>query len=250
MNKRFGGLVLMGLCTLSLAAPAITHGQLRGSLGSGIRGGYSGGMRGSSRIGFRNNPISNPAPSLTPHQIFNPRGSISSGQIQNPAPSLSRPRSGISTTPVNRIDPYRQPGFQRTQAGSVGITARNHAVTPLPATARVEQFAAAIKQQSSLNTPGKIRKQRELALHLALLEQELRTYPNGERWITYLNLPTAEDFSANRDRSRNTGQELELVLGRFERVSSNSKYHRVSALTAFQTAQSTLKSYCEVNSEN
>jgi hypothetical protein len=251
--NRIAGILILGLCIEFLAAPEATFGQLRGSLGSGVRGGY-GGTRGGIRrgvsrsrsgLGFQNNPIANPAPSLTPHQIFNPRGSISAGQVLNPAPSLSRPRAGVSPSAVNRTDQFR-----RAQTGSVRNTPVNRAVASSPAVDRVQKLAAAIEQQLQRQTPVRERKRLELAFRLALLEQELRTYPNGDRWVRYLDLPAAETFDTRGEGDHSSGQQLQIMLARFEKVTGNSEYEKVSSLPAYQSAHSVLASFIKGNSED
>jgi hypothetical protein len=250
------GWLILPPCIGLLCGPATTFGQLRGSLGGGVRGGIgssAGGIRGGGYgprygTGFRNNPIANPAPSLTPHQIFNPRGSISSGQILNPAPSLSRPRSGISTSPVNRTDPFGHHVGRGVRTRSAGITPSGSGGTPPPARARIEQLAAALRQQSTPDTALTKQQRWDLAAHLARLEQELRTYPNGEVWIRYFDLPAAASGRPGKGNGNGKGdessaQELQQLAERFERVSGNAKYERISSLPEFQSALSALVSY-------
>ena len=117
----------------------------------------------------------------------------------------------------------------------------------MPAAVRVEQLSAAIGQLTTQSTPGNIQKQRELALYLAQLEQELHSYPNGERWLTYLDFPVPNDPETPGLSEDAAGQSLQQLLTRFNKVSSKPKYSKVTALPAFQAAQSSLKSFTKGN---
>jgi hypothetical protein len=251
--KRSSALMVMGLCTVYLAAPEVTFGQLRGSIGGGVRGGI-GGIRGGSaspRSGrsFQNNPIANPAPSLTPHQVFNPRGSLSPGQVRNPAPSLSRPRSGVSPSPINRN--YRTPGtyYQSVGKRPERTTNSNRAAASYAARKNGQKLTS-IQRQLKLASTVSEQKQLKLQLRVAQLINDFETYPNGERWVRYLDLSAVESYLARRKDKKNSDPTLEKVMARFKKVGSDSKYERVSSLQAFRNAQSALGSLIdEVSSD-
>jgi hypothetical protein len=113
----------------------------------------TGGVRGLSSprsgLGTGGNPIVNPSPSLTPHEVLNPRGSLSSGQVLNPAPSLGRPRSGGAMSRAQQ---------SAAAGGSTSRSARPH---------------------SSYDTTS----------HLEQLIAQLRTHKNGASWAEYLAPP-------------------------------------------------------------
>ena len=243
--KLLTGLLLLGLCIEFVAAPS-AFGQLRGSLGGGVRGGGTSGTRSGS--GFRNNPIANPAPSLTPHQLFNPRGSLSAGQVLNPAPSLSRPRSGISTAPVNRIDPFRRPGTQDAQMGSAAIKSADRTATPSSADRQIDNLAAALERQTKRNAGTRELRQSELALRAAQFEQVLRTYPNGDKWVRYFRLSEAGLADPDGKSDQNSGQQLQSMLARFEKINNDPRYEEVSSLRIFEAAHTALASCIKVNS--
>ena len=244
---------ILGLWIAVIAVPSTTWGQLRGSLGGGVRGGDrgpGGGLRGGSYrtrsgFGFQNNPIANPAPTLTPHQIFNPRGSLSAGQVLNPAPSLSRPRSGVPLSRVNRIDRTERQSMGRA---ATGTRSTKRTVTPSPADKRIEQLAAVHEQQLKQNVPAGELIRAEMDLRAAQLERELNTYPNGDRWIRYFSLPDADPGKAEAPGGAGEELKFQRMLARFEKVSSNSKFAEVSSLPTFQAAHSTLVALTKVHS--
>jgi hypothetical protein len=127
-------------------------------------------------------------------------------------------------------------------AQPAGIMPSGNGGTPPPARARIEQLAAALRQQSTPDTAVTKQQRWDLAAHLARLEQELRTYPNGEVWIRYFDLPAAASVGPGKG-DESFAQELPQLAERFEKVSGNTKYERISSLPEFQSALSALVSY-------
>lgn len=229
------------LLTILVAGTCVcseSFGQLRGSLGGGMRGRASGIRSGS---GFRNNPIANPAPTLTPNQIFNPRGSLSTGQVRNPAPSLSRPRAGVSTSRVNRIDPAGSPVGQGVRTFSTQSSSGLQTDTPSAADRRIDSHERKLKQQVQRNAAIPDQRQSELELRAAVLEQVLKTYPNGEKWVRYFGLT---NFTAAQLEGADAAiglPELQTSMQRFKKISSDPRYERVTSLQAFEDAQAALE---------
>lgn len=205
---------LLALSAMLFIPSTALLGQVgRGGIGGrpgvgGARPG-SGGVRGlpgpRSGLGTRNNPIVNPAPSLTPNQVLNPRGSLSTGQVLNPSPSLRRPRSGGPTTGTQQT----APAAPRT-APTGGSADRN------------------ARTSSGYST----------ASHFDELGAELRQFKNGESWAKYLALPKEllSDELTDGDR-----EQASKLLKRFDKLSSDPTYAKVTALTAFWLAHESLK---------
>jgi hypothetical protein len=168
-----------------------------------------GGARGLSSprsgLGIRSNPIVNPAPSLTPNQVLNPRGSLSSGQVLNPSPSLRRPRSGGPTTAAPqamRAAPQTVPSW--------GSARRS----PRPSTGY------------------------STASHFDQLTAELGNYKNGESWAKYLALPKELHSGEMTEAASDQAKKL---LKRFDKLSGDPTYAKVTALPAFWLAHHSLK---------
>ena len=327
MRIRCTGLRIFLLCLLVLIPAVSAFGQVRGSLGGGGRGAYGSGRSGprgglsGPRFGYgiRNNPIANPVPSLTPHQVFNPRGSLSPGQVLNPAPSLFRPRTNVSSPAFNRSSQFHRPAGRRPRSSYLNV-APGPTVTRDPVGGQVKKSAEALDQQlqriapkkgwqhylaletlrsispasdypasenvvdelqpilstfqsvtsnkqyavitqlpefnvlsSSLReylTPVRDRQRQELLFYLELLKEELRTYPNGERWVGYFILPVETQPDTKDDQDPMSGKQLRNTLDRFEEIAKSPEYARVASLPAFQTAHSALVAFSELDTEN
>ncbi len=73
-----------------------------------------------------------------------------------------------------------------------------------------------------------------------MLEQELRTWPNGDLWVHYFRLPGASQQT--KDTRDDVDQWLQTMLKRFRRTRSDEAYGKVSQLRAFQSALAELES--------
>jgi hypothetical protein len=177
--------------------------------GSGGAGGLSSPRSG---LGIRSNPIVNPAPSLTPSQVLNPRGSLSAGQVLNPAPSLRRPRSGGPTIGTQQPEPSaRQAGPSASQTVEAGN-----------ATYRTRRPATGYSTAS----------------HFEELSTQLLRFKNGQSWAKYL-VPPKELLSD--ETTEGVSDELRKRLKRFEKLSNDPTYAKLTALPAFWLAHESLK---------
>lgn len=231
-------LFVLAMSVAVLLPVSSTQAQFRGSFRGGLRGQSS--FRSGS--GLQNNPIANPSPSLTPHQLFHPRGSLSTDQVRNPSPSLSRPRSGVPVPSVGRTAPYLRgdAGDDRT-----GPAARQRSASPSSYDLRARQLAAGLRTPSTSVSPEQEQQQWNLASQLARLERELRTYPNGERWVRYFKIPVADDSQATPGGSEPAPRE---ILARFDTVIASEDYSQVTSLPEFQSAHKALTTYIQAAS--
>ena len=172
----------------------------------------SNGVRGLSSprsgLGVRNSPIVNPAPSLTPSQVLNPRGSLSSGQVLNPSPSLRRPRTGGPTI------------------GTQSSARPESSALPAVASGR-----SSYRTRRPTNGYS-------IATHFNELSAQLRRYQNGESWAKYLALP--KDLFSDEPSEDARWQALSL-LKRFEKLSRDPTYDKVTSLPAFWLAHDSLQ---------
>ena len=208
-------MLVLGLTLLLFVPTASAWGQIGGGIG-GQRGVGSargiGGVRGLSSprggLDFRSNPIANPPPSLTPHEVFHPQGSLSSGQVLNPAPSLRRPRSAGS------VPTLRQPG---ATAGSVYRAAQLSNTVPTG-------------RQPVISTPVGQRLQQSAST----LERRLTQVAHDKGWEEYLSCATLREVQRSSTQPRNTQRrELQTLLERYESVAAEKKYKIVSRLPEF-----------------
>jgi len=213
---------LLALCIVLAMPAASALAQIgRGAGGIGGRGAIGGVRPGLSSprsgLGVRSNPIVNPAPSLTPHEVLNPRGSLSSGQVLNPAPSVLRPRSG-GTTPT--APQSVTPGTPQ----SVTTGARQSVTTGRGEIGRRASGGSRYRNARPVSGIS-------MADDFDQLGNQLRNHKNGDSWAQYLALPKDGNGEAT----------LGKLLRRFERVSSNPAYAKVTAIPAFKAAHEALK---------
>lgn len=221
MLIRCTGVLILVLCLL-LSTPALpAFGQVRGSLNSGGRSGLRGKLSGPrSGFGLRNNPIANPAPSLTPSQIFNPRGSLSPGQVLNPAPSLFRPRSGVSASDFNRSNQHLRPAGSRPRSNYLNVAPGGLTVTSDPVGENVKTSATALEQQLQRIAPKK-------------------------GWEHYLALDTLQNIPPTSDHPSTTEEkaELETILSTYQSVDANKQYAVITQLPEFAMVGASLREY-------
>ncbi|MGI9471253.1 MAG: hypothetical protein ACR2NZ_06970 [Rubripirellula sp.] len=250
----------LGLIVVTSALlPVSLHGQIRGGASSrgglgGARGSIGGGNRGLSSprsgAGARNNPIANPAPSLTPSEVLNPAGSLNSGQVLNPEPSLNRPRTGGAKS----ANTSRSPSLSRTQGNlsspqlstASPIAARELPSIPAGANVRTATLAlqakiAAVmpKSRSPLDSdlkqlleidPASDAPTKKEKTRLATTETSLRAFEIGTT-----NAQTAEIVDSPEFRS--TRASLEYYL------TSPLERRRDELNVAFATLRSSLASF-------
>ncbi len=214
--------LLISFALLSLPVSALSQGV--GSIGGGFSGGnrFGGGIGGGtgisaprSGIGIRSNPIANPSPSLTPHEVLNPRGSLSSGQVLNPQPSLRRPRSGGSMSEVTKT---HRSGSSQNGARSGGRDG-TRPLAPSPGSS-VRSSASALDHRLSELKPD-------------------------QHWQEYLGLERLKRISNSSDptATRREQQELKAILRKYQDVSDREDLDVISKLPEFQTVANGLRDH-------
>jgi len=134
--------------------------------------------------------------------------------------------------------------------GSTAIKSANRTVATSDADRRIDNLAAALERQTQRNAGIRELRQSELALRAAQFERVLKSYPNGDKWVTYFKLPDAVAAEPNGKVNRDSEQKLQRTLERFEKVGNDPRYERVSSLRVFEAAHTALASYIKVNSAN
>jgi hypothetical protein len=167
---------------------------------------------------MRSNPIANPAPSLTPHEVFNSRGSLSSGRVLNPSPSLRRPRSGSSAPTLHQGGSTAGSIYGAVQS-SYSVRTRRQPVISAPAGQRLQESASTLERQLTQVAPDK-------------------------GWEEYLSVKTLRKVQSSSEQpSDMERRELQSLLKRYESVAADEKYERISSLPEFQQTVSTLQAY-------
>lgn len=215
-------LFVLGLAVLLSIPGAVTWGQTRGGLGA-ARGGTRGGISPRSGLGFRSNPIANPAPSLTPNQVLNPRGSLSTGQVLNPSPSLHQPRSG-GTPPATKDGGMPRAVTYQSARPAIADDAAVGSVIPvpiaIPAGEKILFAVVALDQQIDKVAPDKGWSKR-------LSLDELRGVP------AFSLLP--------KDDSQRTA--LEKILKTYQGVAKDDSAANISKLPEFKQTLDALQNY-------
>ena len=188
-----------------------------------------------SGLGFRSNPIANPAPSLTPSEIFNPRGSLSAGQVLNPKSSLHRPRSGGASPANNTQQPIMAVRYQAAQPiADDSKTANSGAANVDNAVLR------AISPAPRVSSAG----EKILESVIALDHQITEVAPN-KGWSERLSLDQLRDTPVFSDQPADAEQRtaLEKILKTYQAVANEEQSAVVSKFPEFEQVVNAIQEY-------
>lgn len=163
------------------------------------------------------------------------------GAIGGVRPGLSSPRSGLGvrSNPIVNPAPSLTPHEVLNPRGSLSS---GQVLNPAPSVLRPRSGGTTPTARQSVTTGGRdiagstYRRTRPIsggstADYFDQLGDQLREHKNGESWAQYLALPKDGSGEATKEK----------LLRRFERLSSNPAYAKVTALPAFAEAHEALK---------
>lgn len=227
---------VLGVCILSLPPCGLAFGQLpgRGSIGGAPLGtGVGGKATPRSGLGVSNNPVVNPAPSLTLGQVLNPRGSLNTGQVLNPAPSLRRPLAGVTTPEANDGRGSANNGTGATKDSPTQTSSEQGN----PDTSVLTQATTGRQNGQPIGA--------QLLESVVALDEKITEVAPDAGWSDRLSLDMLRSVPVSSEGpSDDAGrQRLNKILNTYQAIAKDEKNAEIAALTEFKRTMALMQEY-------